>query len=217
METLLIPRIVPHPTAGMAGLGAALDAAVSATRLTCVNWPAFPYRPDVTFRIAHTGVELLLKFDVRETSVRALETRTHGSVYKDSCVELFIAFGDAGYYNLELNCIGTPHLAYGTGRADRQFVPLPLMERMTVRSSLGTAPFDEKTGDCEWSLTARIPLACFAFGAPTALDDRAARMNACKCGDGLTARHYVTWQPIHTPAPDYHRPEFFGSVRFAEA
>ena len=211
----LIPRLSLGSNAGMDELRAALDAEAAGTRLTCVNWPAYPDCPQVTFRLGHTGTAVAMKFDVREAGVRALETRTHGAVYQDSCVELFIAFGDAGYYNLELNCIGTPHLAYGMGRIGRRFVPLPLMGQMTTCSSLGCAPFGERTGGVAWSLTARVPLACFAFDALDTLDGRAARANVYKCGDGLAAKHYVTWQPIQTPTPDYHRPEFFGDVRFA--
>jgi hypothetical protein len=214
-EPLLIPRLALDAGAPLGAGAAALDAAGSATRLTCVNWPAYPECPRVVFRIGHTGSEIWLKFDVQEERVRALETKTHGDVYKDSCVELFIAFDGVAYYNLELNCIGTPHLGYGPGRADRWFVPLPLMERLAVRSSLGAEPFGERAGGFAWSLTARIPLACFAFGAPDALDGRAARANVYKCGSGLSVQHYVTWRPVRTSAPDYHRPEFFGDVRFA--
>ena len=212
---LLIPRLTPGPDASTDELRAALEAEVAGTRLTCVNWPAYPHCPQVTFRLGHTGTALALAFDVKEESVRALETRTHGAVCQDSCVELFIAFGDAGYYNLELNCIGTPHLAYGMGRIGRRFVPLPLMGRMTTCSSLGSAPFGERAGGVAWSLTARVPVACFAFDALDTLDGRVARANVYKCGDALPVKHYVTWQPIQTPAPDYHRPEFFADVRFA--
>lgn len=37
-----------------------------------VNWAAFPYAPDVEFRIAHTEDAILLHFKVREASVRAV-------------------------------------------------------------------------------------------------------------------------------------------------
>ena len=211
----LIPRLTPGPDAGTDELRAALEAEAAGTRLTCVNWPAYPHCPQVTFRLGHTGTALALAFDVKEESVRALETRAHGAVHMDSCVELFISFDGASYYNLELNCIGTPHLAYGPWRTERRFVPLPLMERLAVRASLGAEPFGEKTGGVEWSLTARVPLACFAFDALDTLDGRAARAKLYKCGDALPVKHYVTWHPVQTPAPDYHRPEFFGDVLFA--
>jgi len=63
-------------------------------------------------------------------------------------------------------------------------------------------------------LTARVPTACFAFDALTDLSGRTARANAYTCNSGVSVKHYVTWLPVHTPAPDYHRPEFFGDIRF---
>ncbi|MDR2849407.1 MAG: hypothetical protein LBW77_02545 [Verrucomicrobiota bacterium] len=212
---LLIPALGLPEGAPLDAGAAALEAASAATRLACVNWPAYPDRPDVAFRAGHTGSELWLTFDVREARVRALETRTHGAVYQDSCVECFIAFGDASYYNLELNCIGTAYLAYGAGREGRRLVPLPLMERLAVRASLGAEPFGERAGGFAWSLTARVPAACFAFDALAGgLGGRAARANFYACNGGVSVRHYVTWRPVQTPAPDFHRPEFFGGVRF---
>ncbi|MBQ1647521.1 MAG: hypothetical protein II047_03470, partial [Bacteroidales bacterium] len=41
-----------------------------------------------------------------------------------------------------------------------------------------------------------------------------ARANFYKCGDGLTVPHFVTWAPIATEKPDYHRPEFFADLLF---
>jgi hypothetical protein len=41
-----------------------------------------------------------------------------------------------------------------------------------------------------------------------------AKANFYKCGDGLTVPHFVTWAPISTEKPDYHRPEFFDWLEF---
>ena len=43
-----------------------------------------------------------------------------------------------------------------------------------------------------------------------------ARMNLFKCGDELSHPHFLSWQPIRTEKPDFHRPEFFAQVRFGE-
>ncbi|WP_449033796.1 carbohydrate-binding family 9-like protein, partial [Prevotella sp.] len=26
--------------------------------------------------------------------------------------------------------------------------------------------------------------------------------------------HFLSWNPIDLPAPDFHRPDFFGEIRF---
>lgn len=213
------PLIVKHLSGGapsdLAEVRRRLEAQTAENRIARLNWPAFPYAPDVRFRIGHVGTEIWLAFAVAENRIRAVETRTHGEVYKDSCVEFFLSFDRKNYYNFECNCIGTPHLAYGPGRERRTFIPLPLMKRLAVETSLGGAPFEEREGDVSWTLTARLPVSLFAFDALSSLDGVSATANFYKIGSGLSVQHYLTWNPVHTPAPDYHRPEFFGEVRFA--
>lgn len=38
--------------------------------------------------------------------------------------------------------------------------------------------------------------------------------NFCKCADETAYPHYLTWNPIDLPQPNYHCPEFFGEIRF---
>ena len=53
-----------------------------------VNWAAFPYTPDVEFRIAHTEDAILLHFKVREASVRAVAGHDNGPVWEDASSSL---------------------------------------------------------------------------------------------------------------------------------
>ena len=41
-------------------------------------------------------------------------------------------------------------------------------------------------------------------------------MNLYKCGDNLSHPHFLSWQPIDTPQPDFHRPEFFAAGKFEQ-
>lgn len=45
-----------------------------------VNWEAYPYRPKVEFRIAHSDDAVLLHFNVKEASVRPSMEKTMASV-----------------------------------------------------------------------------------------------------------------------------------------
>ena len=74
--------------------------------IACCNWPGeFPYAPEVSFRMFHTGDWLLLRFDVAENYTAALVTEDNGQVWTDSCVEFFIAPDEGLYYNFETTCI----------------------------------------------------------------------------------------------------------------
>ena len=66
--------------------------------INTVNWKAFPYQPEVQFRIAHTDDAILIHYKVKEASVRAVATGDNGAVWEDACVEFFsIPAGDAIY------------------------------------------------------------------------------------------------------------------------
>lgn len=179
-----------------------------------LNWDDFQYRPKVEFRIAHVKDEIWLKYYVNEKHILARETKINGDVYKDSCVEFFISPGEQNYYNFELNCIGTIHLAYGPGRHDRKFVDPSLVRKIITKSTLGNQPFEEKTGDFEWEMMIRIPIECFAYSKLNTFSGLKAMGNLYKCGDDTSEPHYVTWKPVKTEKPDYHRPEFFGNIYF---
>jgi hypothetical protein len=41
-----------------------------------------------------------------------------------------------------------------------------------------------------------------------------ARGNFYKCGDSLSVPHFLSWQPIDNPTPNFHLEKFFGELDF---
>ncbi len=214
MNHLFIKEIKYKPPVSLVEAGYVLEKQANANLINIISWPEFPYLPKVSFRIGHIRKEIWLKFYVTEKFIRARETKTNGQVYKDSCVEFFISLDKLNYYNFEFSCIGTAHLAYGKGRSKREFVPPRIVEEIEIQSSLGNLPFEERAGEFEWEMMVRIPLKCFTFNKLESFSGIKAKANFQKCGDETSELHYVTWNPIITEKPDYHRPEFFGDVFF---
>ncbi len=180
------------------------------------NWEEYQYKPDVKFRIAYSTEEIYLQFMVEESYIRAFYTKDEGSApYKDSCVEFFIIPGsDSLYYNLELNCIGVGTFAKGAGRKDRNRFDPGVTSLIRRSSSLGSSGFDTKEGDFKWSIVIAIPIELFNLSSDESLPGRVVKANFYKCGDDLPLRHYLTWNPVKTEMPDFHRPEFFGDLKF---
>ncbi len=191
-----------------------LENLVEIQKLECINWKSFPYKPLVEFRIGHVDQMILLKFYVTEKSVRALEKKINGDVYKDSCVEFFLSTDGVHYYNFEFNCIGTPHVGWGEGRHHRKPLPVEAVKKIQVKSSLGSDPFDIRTGDFQWNLVVMIPASCLVHDPGLTFSGLSGTANFFKCGDELPDPHFVTWNPVGTPEPDYHQPEFFGMIDF---
>ncbi len=183
--------------------------------IDCINWKEYPYKPEVQFKITNDEQLIYLQFNVREKNIRAVETVVNGDVYKDSCVEFFISpKADGKYYNFEFSCIGIPHVAYGPDRYQRIKLPIEIIEQIKVKSSLGTAPFEEKKGDFTWKLNVEIPITCFIHDNLKSFEGLRARANFYKCGDGTSEPHYLSWSPIETGKPDFHQYPFFGNLLF---
>ena len=191
-------------------------AQVEPQPVACCNWPEkFPYSPKVQFRMFHTGRMLMLRFDVEEQYTAALAADDNGPVWQDSCVEFFIAPDDGGYYNFEINCIGTLLLAHRRERKVDVVHAGPEISSLVERTpTLERRPFAERQGDNRWSMTAAIPVEALFRHRFGSWDGVEARMNLYKCGDNLSHPHFLSWAPISTPAPDFHRPEFFKPVKF---
>ncbi|MFB2120702.1 carbohydrate-binding family 9-like protein [Parapedobacter sp. 2B3] len=191
----------------------ATTAPLAANELREVPWAAFPYRPSVHFKIAHTAVGVLLLYEVREKHVKAVYRNTNDPVYKDSCVEFFLSFDGTNYYNLEFNCLGTGLIGYGPAqRMERKRLPEATIERVKTYSSISSRPTD--SGDTEWRLLLHIPYTVFEADAIDSLAGMRCTGNFYKCGDDLPEPHYVAWNPIDYPTPNFHLPQYFGELVF---
>lgn len=180
-----------------------------------VNWGNFPYKPDVAFSIGYSENELLLKYYVTEKYFRAEKTETNQAVYEDSCVEFFVSPGvDGIYYNLEFNGIGTCLMGAGTDRNNRARLTTELISRIRRLTSAGKKPVAEIPGKFFWTITIAIPFEVFLYHEIKSLKGKTFSANFYKCGDKLRIPHYITWNPVNTEKPDFHRPSFFGQLRF---
>lgn len=214
--SLVIPRLA-ETVPSAADIPAALQVAgIAYTAIDNVNWPeAFPYKPKVEFAFAHTGEALLLHYRVEEQSVRAVAQKDHEHIWEDACVEFFcMPAGDGIYYNVECNCTGKLLVAAGKDRHERKPAPVEVMKSIDRWASLGTEPFDTRMEPTKWELSLRLPIGTFFLHKLDSFDGLTASGNVYKCGDCLPVPHFISWNPIKTENPDFHRPDFFGQINF---
>lgn len=203
-------------TADPAALDSAL-AAIAPEPVACCNWPDnYPYTPEVSFRAFHTGDFLVVRFDVREEVTAALVTEDNGRVWTDSCVELFIAPDEKGYYNFETTCIGCMLLGYNTPGHGPEHATADILAGIRRIGSLPPVPFAERMGDNRWSMTIVIPPSALFRHELESWDGADLRVNLYKCGDELSKPHFLSWKAIDNPSPNFHLPRFFGRFRLEE-
>jgi len=178
--------------------------------ISSLNWPKeFPYAPLTTFSAAHSGQSIYIDFFVRCNYLRAENYVNQSPVSQDSCVEFFVApKGDNHYWNFEFNCIGTINASHRSERHNPTRLTAEQLASLRVVPSCGTRPFCEMEGLFSWSLLVAIPLSLIEVeyqGSPITM-----RANFNKCASATSAPHYLSWNPIISPKPDFHRPSDFG-------
>lgn len=177
-----------------------------------VSWTEYPCLPSVAFKIAYTSQFILLEYEVSEKHLQTLYHNTNDPVYKDSCVEFFISFDEEHYYNFEFNSIGTALVGYGgLDKDSRLRLPAELIETIEVASVIE----DRKEGEeQQWTLTLKIPFTLFYRNDIQNLKGVKATANFYKCGDDLPEPHFVSWNKIEVEEPNFHLPEYFGTIEF---
>lgn len=177
-----------------------------------VNWAKeYPYHPLTTFTVAHSGKMLYIDFFVRCNYLRAENFKNQSPVSEDSCVEFFVEpTGELPYWNFEFNCIGTINASHRIERKNPTRLTDDELARIERYPSCGTRPFRELEGLFTWNLLVGIPLDLIGVkyeGKPIEM-----RGNFYKCASAATQPHFLSWNPIKTEHPDFHRPEFFGKI-----
>lgn len=216
MKTIEVKKLMTgNPVPELAEVSVRMDELGPGHWISVLNWKGFDYKPQVRFNIAYGEREIYLKYYVREAYVKAEKQGNNEMVCEDSCVEFFVSPENDGlYYNFEFNPIGTTLLGSGHGRSDSSRSEHRFIDGIRRLTTLGTTPFGEIKGDAEWTITVAIPLSSFYRHEIRELSGKTFRANFYKCGDKLSKPHFVTWNPVGTEKPDYHRPEFFGELRF---
>ena len=213
MGKLVVPYVEVSRESSIEKISGLLDM-MDRHAIQAVPWPSFNYKPEVSFAIAHHDDCILLKYFIREKSIRALHRKTNDPVFQDSCVEFFISFGeDSEYYNLEFNCIGTCLLGFGKGRTARQLIPENHIQKIR-RHAVIKSWNEEGTTQNSWELTMVIPMQVFIYHSLTSLRDQQCRVNFFKCGDELPEPHFLAWKNVESASPNFHLPEYFGTMMF---
>ncbi len=194
--------------------GNAIDwNAVPVAEIDCYRWLT-GYAPRATAQLVYVeGEAFVLRMTCAENAPRAVYTEYNQPVYTDSCLEFFAIWDSDSdrYVNMEMNARGT--LLSNIG-ADRH-------ERTPILDLCGDIfPVTGEISGGAWAVTATIPLAMIAKLYDLDESELATRLTAgyafrgnfYKCGDETEIPHYGMWNPVGTEKPDFHRPEYFGTL-----
>lgn len=174
-----------------------------------VCWHKLKHKLQIEFSIGYNREAMYVKFYVTENAHSATFKQHNEPVYKDSCVEFFIAIDDSGnYYNFEFNSLGACLASYGKDRharikLDEQLIAT--IETTTVwRSKL------PERNLYQWEITVAFTPAVFYFNNIQHFAPDSYKANFYKCGDDLPIPHYLSWNPVTSTVVDFHQSRYFG-------
>lgn len=166
--------------------------------------------PAVTGSLQASSQGLAISFAVSEPELRAHHFYYNEMVCEDSCVEFFFRAypDDPRYLNIEINPLGTVHMGIGTGRSPKRVKVDPaLIAAIEVKTTVRRGGVNP-----HWTLEYTLPYPLIAEIYGREPMKNVIKANFYKCGDLQSHPHWGSWRPIDTPAPDFHRPEFFGEI-----
>lgn len=211
VKTIKVPYIGGIENLSHAGAEDVMVKKAALASVDSVNWPeSYPYAPECSVRVARGDNHLAVMFDVTGKDIRAVEMNDNGRSWEDSCCEIFLSVDGKTYFNIEVTCIGSVLVGEGTRRQGRVQLPAEDVASILRWSSLERKSYDISGGNHHWRVTVLVPFSVIGLN-PDVLPDEIYG-NFYKCGDLTAHPHFVSWNPVATPSPDFHRPEFFGKI-----
>lgn len=213
MKKLKVPYLKTLDALHLSSIGSLMEEKGHRESIDVVNWPEYAYKPIVSFDIARGDQDLYIRYFVRGNALKASHSVDGSPVHQDSCVEFFMKKpGDDTYMNFEFNCIGVCDAARRKSKTEK--VGLNENEYRMIRrySTAGRDTFDEKKGLYTWELVVAIPFSL--MGLSTDILPEKINANFYKCADDTAYPHFVSWNAIDNPTPNFHLPEFFGEIYF---
>lgn len=194
------------------------------------NWQAIPslvvdsypwyqtgQKQKTAIKLAANEDNLFIHIHAQDKYSVAKQTElNHMLICEDSCVEFFFSpsgiLGSA-YINLEVNCCGTLHIAYGPDRNYREFISLAQAALIKRTSSIKSPVKSAQSDDTDWQIEITLPFSVIEQITQSCVNRDKWFANFYRCG-GDTEPQYAVWNPIDVAEPDYHRPEHFGELNF---
>lgn len=211
-KSLLIPYIKSLDNISLDEAIPIIEEQGSRCSIDSLNWPdEYPYHPLTVVNAAHSDKAIFLDFFVRCNYLRAVNSDNNTPVWEDSSVSFFIKPTSTGdYWNFDVNCIGTINAARRTTRRPVERLSDDEIGKIERYASCGYQPFREVEGLFAWNVAVRIPLSLIDVeycGTPILM-----KGNFCKCATGTSQPHFITWNPVGTPHPEFHAPDSFGDI-----
>lgn len=178
------------------------------------------FAPIVEAKMTYDDKNVFVIFRVQDKFVKSTVQEFNGAVSENSCVEFFFSPDSShplSYFNLEVNAGGTP-LIYYISDPWKKFVKLEDKDisKIEIAHSLPKKVDPEITEPITWFIECRIPLDMLQKYSNVSVPGAGVtwKGNFYKTGSKTSNPNYMTWSFVDHPKPNFHLPQFFGTLKF---
>lgn len=178
------------------------------------------FQPEVQSKMMYNDTHVFVIFKVKDRFVRSIVTEYNGNVSSDSCVEFFFSPDEQfplKYFNLEVNAGGTPLMFY----IEKPMTELKKLtdnelKQIQIAHSMPETVDPEIAGPVTWTIEYSIPLSVLSKYSNLTRPAKGVRWKAnfYKTGSKTSNPNYITWAVVDFPRPNFHLPQFFGTIQF---
>ncbi len=192
---------------------------ISELCISTYPWYELGKKQETQVKLAANSDNLFIKITAQDSHSYAMQTQlNHMLICQDSCVEFF--FSPCGtlagkYINLEVNCCGTLHLAYGPDRHHRKFISTDGASLIERKATIKSPVKLESENDNSWSIEISLPFSVIEQLTGEKSNQEKWFANFYRCG-GRVEPQYAVWNNIHVNEPDFHQPKYFGELTFSK-
>lgn len=172
------------------------------------------FKPKAEAKMTYDDNFIYVIYRVKDRYVRSITQKINGKVWEDSAVEFFFspeANNPVNYFNLEINCGGTPLLHHKKARPSIEDI-----QKIEIAASLPKVVDPEITKRVTWTISFKIPLSMLEKYTNVVRPKAGVswRANFYKIAEINSNKHYITWNEVKNPTPQFHLPQFFGVLNF---
>lgn len=177
--------------------------------------------PSTQAKVAYDSDNIYIIFKVDDQFVKSVVTEYNGNVSGDACVEFFFSPDSQTpekYFNLEVNAGGTPLIFYVTKpwTGFTKLDPESEIKQIEIAHSLPALIEEEIKTPVTWTIECRVPVSLLKKYS-NVTDPKPGtvwKANFYKTGSRTSNPHWMTWNYVDHPKPNFHLPEHFGTLRF---
>ena len=177
-----------------------------------------PFRPEAKAKMMYDQDHLYLIFKVEDRYVRIQTDNFNGPVSGDACVEFFFSPDKdwpLRYFNLEINAGGTPLMAFHADGV-RKNLSEEDFTQVEIAHSLPKKLEQEISDPVTWTIECKFPIEILKKYAHVTQPGKGVnwKANFYKVSSRSSNPHYLTWSVVDHPTPQFHLPQYFGTLIF---